>query len=76
MTEKYDYDLVVIGSGSGGGAAGEKLGKRVAIAEKNVIGGTCVNRGCIPPKLMIYAAEFAKSQQIAEDYGWSDIDAQ
>ena len=79
MAEKYDYDLVVIGSGSGGLAAArhaKKLGKRVAIAEKNVIGGTCVNRGCIPTKLMIYAAEFAKSQQMAGDYGWSACDRQ
>lgn len=79
MTEKYDYDLAVIGSGSGGLAAArraKKLGKRVAIAEKNVIGGTCVNRGCIPTKLMIYAAEFARSQRLAGDYGWSACDRQ
>lgn len=79
MTAKYDYDLVVIGSGSGGLAAARrarKLGKRVAIAEKNVIGGTCVNRGCIPTKLMIYAAEFARSQQLAGDYGWSECNRQ
>ena len=74
MAAEYDYDLVVVGSGSGGLSAARTardLGKRVAIAEKNVVGGTCVNRGCIPTKLMIYAAEFAKSHEIASDYGWS-----
>ncbi|MGC1308553.1 MAG: FAD-dependent oxidoreductase [Phormidesmis sp.] len=78
MTAQYDYDLVVVGSGSGGLSAArraKKMGKRVAIAEKNVIGGTCVNRGCIPTKLMIYAAEFARSQRIAGDYGWSNCNS-
>ena len=77
MAAAYDYDLVVVGSGSGGLSAARTardLGKRVAIAEKNKVGGTCVNRGCIPTKLMIYAAEFAKSQKIAGDYGWSECD--
>ena len=76
MAAAYDYDLVVIGAGSGGLSAAkraDKLGKRVAIAEKNVVGGTCVNRGCIPTKLMIYSAEFAKQQEIARDYGWSNL---
>ncbi len=75
MAAKYDYELVVIGAGSGGLAAAKralKLGKKVAIAEKNLIGGTCVNRGCIPTKLMIYAAEFAKQQETAGDYGWAN----
>ena len=70
---QYDYDLVVIGAGSGGLSAARKaaeLGKRVAIAEKADIGGTCVNRGCIPTKLMIYAAQFAKQQKVAGSYGW------
>ena len=69
----FDYDLVVIGAGSGGLRAAKqaaKLGKRVAIVEKADIGGTCVNRGCIPTKLMVYAADFAKQQSMAEDYGW------
>ena len=73
MTAQYDYDLVVIGAGSGGLSAARKaaqMGKRVAIAEKADIGGTCVNRGCIPTKLMIYAAQFAKQQKIAGSYGW------
>ena len=74
MAEKYDYDLIVVGSGSGGLSAAKTardLGKRVAIAEKQHVGGTCVNRGCIPTKLMVYAAEFAISAQIESDYGWS-----
>lgn len=77
MAEQYDYELIVIGAGSGGLAAAKKaakLGKRVAIAEKNHIGGTCVNRGCIPTKLMIYAAEFAQQQSIASAYGWKGDD--
>ncbi|MCM1984406.1 dihydrolipoyl dehydrogenase family protein [Lyngbya confervoides] len=67
------YDLVVIGAGSGGLAAARRahqLGKRVAIAEQEAIGGTCVNRGCIPTKLMIHAADFAKQQDLASSYGW------
>lgn len=75
MSSEYDYELVVIGAGSGGLAAAKraaKLGKKVAIAEKNHLGGTCVNRGCIPTKLMIYAAEFAKQQRLANDYGWAN----
>ena len=79
MAAKYDYDLLVVGSGSGGLAAAKRarnLGKRVAIAEKNVVGGTCVNRGCVPTKLMVYAAEFAKHQKIESDYGWSSASQQ
>ena len=71
----YDYELVVIGAGSGGLAAAKraaKLGKKVAIADKGHLGGTCVNRGCIPTKLMICAAEFAKQQSLASDYGWAN----
>lgn len=75
MSEGYDYELVVIGAGSSGLAAAKraaKLNKKVAIVEKNVLGGTCVNRGCIPTKLMTYAADFAKQQAIARDYGWTN----
>lgn len=76
MTQQYDYELVVIGAGSGGLSAAKraaKLGKKVAIIEKNVIGGTCANRGCIPTKLMTYAAGFAKQRAVSKDYGW-DVD--
>lgn len=73
QSEQYDYELVVIGAGSGGLSAARqaaKMGRRVAIAEKSDIGGTCVNRGCIPTKLMINAAQFAKQQKLAGSYGW------
>ncbi|WP_341527182.1 glutathione-disulfide reductase [Nostoc sp. UHCC 0302] len=71
----FDYDLFVIGAGPGGLAAAKKAasyGVRVAIAEKEAIGGTCVNRGCIPKKLIVYAADFAKDNQMAHYYGWSE----
>jgi glutathione reductase (NADPH) len=72
---EFDYDLFVIGAGSGGIAASRRAasyGARVAIAEANDLGGTCVNRGCIPKKLMVYASEFAHSFQDAVAYGWSE----
>lgn len=70
---QYDYDLLVIGAGSGGLAAttkASKSGVRVAIAEASKLGGTCVNRGCVPKKLMVYAANFAQQAALAADYGW------
>jgi glutathione reductase (NADPH) len=63
------YDLICIGGGSGGIAAGvmaAKLGKKVAIIEKHELGGTCVNRGCVPKKAMWYAANLA--HQLQHDY--------
>ena len=74
-SKQYDYDLVVIGAGSGGLSAAKraaKLGKKVAIVERNVIGGTCANRGCIPTKLMTYVAGFAKQRSLSADYGWRE----
>ncbi|MEH2390518.1 MAG: glutathione-disulfide reductase [Nostoc sp.] len=71
----FDYDLFVIGAGPGGLAAAKKAasyGVRVAVAEQEAIGGTCVNRGCVPKKLIVYAADFALQNQIAQSYGWSD----
>ncbi|MEH1969913.1 glutathione-disulfide reductase [Nostoc sp.] len=71
----FDYDLFVIGAGPGGLAAAKKAasyGVRVAVAEQEAIGGTCVNRGCVPKKLIVYAADFALQNQIAHSYGWSD----
>ncbi|MBC1224546.1 glutathione-disulfide reductase [Nostoc sp. UCD121] len=71
----FDYNLFVIGAGPGGLAAAKKAasyGVRVAIAEQESIGGTCVNRGCIPKKLIVYAADFALQKQIAPSYGWSE----
>ena len=71
---KFDYDLFVIGGGSGGVrsarlAAG--LGVRTAIAEEYRFGGTCVIRGCIPKKLFVYASEFGHAIDDARAYGWS-----
>ncbi len=57
----YDYDLFVIGAGSGGLAASKRAasyGAKVAIAENDLVGGTCVIRGCVPKKLMVYASHF------------------
>ncbi|MEM7581670.1 MAG: FAD-dependent oxidoreductase, partial [Cyanobacteria bacterium P01_A01_bin.80] len=70
----YDYDLFIMGAGSAGAAAASKaasLGLRVAVAEQEALGGTCLNRGCIPKKLIVYAADFALHNKIAPDYGWS-----
>jgi len=70
----YDYDLFVIGGGSGGIAAARRAteyGAKVALAEFDRLGGTCVNRGCIPKKLMVYASHFPHWFEDAKDYGWS-----
>ena len=70
----YDYDLFVIGAGSGGVRAGRLAaaeGARVAVAEEHRVGGTCVIRGCIPKKFMVYASEFSQSFKTARGYGWS-----
>ncbi len=69
----YDYDLFVIGAGSGGVRASRiaaELGARVAIAEEYRVGGTCVIRGCIPKKLMTYAAHYREDFADAAGYGW------
>jgi glutathione reductase (NADPH) len=58
---QYDYDLFVIGAGSGGVRAANMAsahGVRVAITEQRYLGGTCVNVGCVPKKLFVYAAQF------------------
>ena len=71
MTDNYDF--LVIGAGSGGLAAAKQAaqhGAKVAIAEQEAVGGVCVNRGCIPKKLMVYAADFARLMTIATQYGW------
>jgi glutathione reductase (NADPH) len=73
----FDYDLFVIGAGPGGLAAAKtaaSYGVRVAIAERESLGGTCVNRGCIPKKLIVYAADFALQSRMAYSYGWSECD--
>ena len=71
----YDYDFFIIGAGPGGLAASKQAatyGVRVAVAEQEAIGGTCINRGCIPKKLIVYAADFALQEPIAPTYGWSE----
>ncbi len=71
---KHDYDLFVIGAGSGGVRAARiasLAGARVAIAEEYRIGGTCVIRGCVPKKLLVYGAEFAQNFADAKGYGWT-----
>lgn len=75
---KYDYDLFVIGAGSGGVRAARLAamsGAKVAVAEEHRVGGTCVVRGCIPKKFMVYASEFSSQFKAAEGYGWSLKDA-
>ena len=71
-----EYDLFVIGAGSGGVRAARmaaSLGIKVGIAESRYFGGTCVNVGCVPKKLFVYASEFAHLPQHAKGFGW-DID--
>lgn len=73
MTE-YDYDLFVIGAGSGGVRAANMAatqGVRVAIAEERHLGGTCVNLGCVPKKLLVYAAQFKAEFEAAAGFGWT-----
>jgi len=70
----YDYDLFVIGAGSGGVRAARLAamsGARVAVAEEYRVGGTCVVRGCVPKKLMVYASAFARDLELAPGYGWT-----
>ncbi|MFZ4120709.1 MAG: glutathione-disulfide reductase [Caulobacterales bacterium] len=70
----YDYDLLVIGAGSGGVRAARIAagsGAKVAVVEEFRVGGTCVVRGCVPKKLLVYGSEFAKSFQDAKGYGWT-----
>ena len=69
----FDYDLFVIGGGSGGVRAARmaaQTGARVALAEEYRLGGTCVIRGCIPKKLLVYASQFAENIRDARGYGW------
>ncbi len=71
---EYDYDLFVIGAGSGGVRASRMAaahGARVGICEESRVGGTCVIRGCIPKKLLVYASHFAHDFEDAAEYGWS-----
>ena len=70
----YDFDLYVIGGGSGGVRAARMAagtGARVAITEEYRYGGTCVIRGCVPKKLLVYASHFHEDFADAEGYGWA-----
>lgn len=69
----FDYDLFVIGGGSGGVRAARvaaQRGVKVALAEEDRYGGTCVIRGCVPKKLMVFASEYAGMVEDAQAYGW------
>ncbi|MGH6819370.1 MAG: FAD-dependent oxidoreductase, partial [Methylocella sp.] len=70
----YDVDLFVIGAGSGGVRAARVAaahGAKVMIAEEFRIGGTCVIRGCVPKKLLVYASRFAEDFEDALGFGWT-----
>jgi glutathione reductase (NADPH) len=71
---RYDFDLITIGAGSGGVRASRLAGgygARVAIVEKSRVGGTCVMRGCIPKKLLVYGAHYAEEFEDARGFGWT-----
>ncbi|AOJ03138.1 glutathione reductase [Burkholderia mayonis] len=71
---EFDYDLFVIGAGSGGvrlGRIAASYGARVGIAEEEQIGGTCVLRGCIPKKLLVYASHYSHDVEDAAGFGWT-----
>ena len=73
MSTSYDYDLIVIGAGSGGVRAGRIAaghGARVAVVEEDRPGGTCVIRGCVPKKLLVYGASVAADIEDASGFGW------
>ncbi len=70
----YDFDLFTIGAGSGGVRASRLaggLGRRAAVCEIDRLGGTCVNRGCIPKKFYVHAAHFAEDFEDARGFGWA-----
>ena len=70
----FDYDLFVIGAGSGGVRASRiaaGFGARVAVAEEFRVGGTCVIRGCVPKKLLVYASHFSEDFHMAKGFGWT-----
>jgi glutathione reductase (NADPH) len=78
MARTFDYDLFVIGAGSGGVRAARLAamsGAKVGIAEEHRVGGTCVIRGCVPKKFMVYASEFSSAFKTAEGFGWSHCEA-
>lgn len=73
MADEFDYDLFTIGAGSGGVRASRVAaahGARVAVAEEYRVGGTCVIRGCVPKKMLVYGAHFAEDLEDARQFGW------
>ena len=75
-THQYDYDLFVIGGGSGGVRAGRiaaQYGAKVGLAEEYRMGGTCVIRGCVPKKYMVYASDYGQKLDEAKTYGWDVV---
>lgn len=77
MADEYDYDLFTIGAGSGGVRASRVAaahGARVALAEEYRVGGTCVIRGCVPKKMLVYGAHFAEDLDDAQQFGWTIAD--
>lgn len=78
INDQYDYDLFVIGAGSGGVRAARMAaatGAKVAVAEERYLGGTCVNVGCVPKKLFVYASHFAEDFEASSGYGWTRDEA-
>lgn len=74
----YDFDLFVIGAGSGGVATARRAasyGAKVGVVEFDRLGGTCVNRGCVPKKLMVYASHFPEQFKASQGYGWSPVES-
>src|SRR5712672_2197929 len=70
---KYDFDMFTIGAGSGGVASSRRAGSygaRVAICEESRVGGTCVIRGCVPKKLLVYGSQFSDAFADAVGFGW------
>lgn len=73
MTD-YDYDLFVIGAGSGGVRAARvsaSFGAKVAVAEEYRVGGTCVIRGCVPKKMLVYGSHFSEELEDGKNFGWT-----
>ncbi|WP_324075299.1 MAG: glutathione-disulfide reductase [Erythrobacter sp.] len=74
VSAEFDYDLFTIGAGSGGVRASRVAaahGARVAVAEEYRVGGTCVIRGCVPKKMLVYGAHFAEDLEDAKQFGWT-----
>ena len=77
VTLQFDYDLFVIGAGSGGVRAARMAankGKKVAVAEERYLGGTCVNVGCVPKKLFVYASQFPELFHASKGFGWNQAE--